>query len=113
MPLKKYPNDDEKTVCGSCPFFPTKVESIDLVVENLLAKTKFVRGEEVPVLSLCSDVHPQNIISNIFEAFYLDGKKESGATFPFPDSLSILQWTALDSIANGRNRAQNEYDRQK
>ncbi|HRH46618.1 MAG TPA: hypothetical protein PKY82_33550 [Pyrinomonadaceae bacterium] len=112
MPLKKYANSDdfdEHQVCGSCKYYPTKLEGIDKIVEELLAKTVKVHGEDVLVLNLQTNLSVQQIVSAIFEGFDLEDKKQTD--FHHSEVLDVWQWVAIRALTNGRNQAENERDK--
>jgi hypothetical protein len=75
--LAKYVSSDTATVCGGCKLKATKPEAIaDKLVEFVALAAK------------------------------LDGVKEDGGRFSYPDGLTLTEWTCLEGLRRGRNRAE-------
>lgn len=103
----------EEEICRSCQFYATKTEAINVFIEGLIAETVKVENTEIPKLNLKTEVAVSQIIATVYEAFDLESKKNAGATFPYPASLSSWQWLAIEAITGGRNRAESENDKKK
>ena len=77
MPLQKYSDESEETICSACKFLPTKPESI-----------------------------PDEIADAVMTAYELDCIKRSGGYFAYPNSLNAYEWTCLKGLQSGREKAE-------
>lgn len=78
-PLNKYlGKQSEEEICRGCKFLPTKVEAA-----------------------------PDAIAEYLMLALELSTLEKGGATFPYPDALSPIEWASVTGLTLGRDRAES------
>lgn len=77
MPLNKYPDQPEETVCQGCRLFDTKPETIAEEIEE-----------------------------HFYAALNLAEIERCGGRFAYPDGLSLAEWNSLKALTRGREKAE-------
>ena len=78
MPLNKYPDVEEETVCKGCPLFATKPEAV-----------------------------PEDLAEYVGCALSLSELKRGGARFDYPNGLAAFEWASLNGMTRGGDRAES------
>lgn len=81
MPLNRYTQQPEESVCQGCNLVDTKPEGI-----------------------------PEEIASFVQITLQISEIERSGGTFAYPDALSSLEWACVCGLTRGRERAQGLSD---
>lgn len=81
-PLNRYEGSDPETVCLGCPLVATKAEALD----------------------------PQ-ILQFAEAATRLAELNRGGAQFDYPNALTAAEWAAIAGLTRGRERAQEEIEK--
>lgn len=92
---------------------PTKSEAIENYLGELFQEQIKFQGEMVPLLNFRTNMTIFPVIDAVYEAWNLDRKKRSGATFQYPNALDAYQWLCLESLNDGKDRAEAEHERTK
>lgn len=108
--FEKYADSDEKIVCRGCSFYSTNPVFIGDQVSEILEEKfgKKENGRLVSPVELETDIFSEQIEDAAFIGFDICDKRDSGATFAYPGSLSIIEWLALSAITHGRSNAEHE-----
>lgn len=79
--------------------------------EKMVIFTKRLYGDDRACEEICQDCkllktkpgqEPPHLTLAIVTANELDGLKEAGAVFPYPDALSAFEWTCIEALNAGR-----------
>jgi hypothetical protein len=85
-------------------FFSAQLEMIRDRRKNKGARVLLFDGDGNRIDEDQAAEPPPHLVVHVVEAMRLDRLKDGGATFPYPDSLSVIDWTMLDALQTARRK---------